>query len=241
MDPCTYAPLVCKLSGARSGPSGPWRIACGKPAVRCGLALRGRSSAWRWPGHGGGARRLRAPEGSAAGRHAAGRREDASHDSAVDHPVADLRHRQRVRSGSRSRRSTVIEVSPGQPDLQRIGKWIADLVAPALEATLDRPREHGHAGVWRHQARGRQRHGRRAMKATAHRLAHGHPHRRGHAGGRVLRRADAAAAAAVVDRVPRPTALRRLRARPRTSATRRASGGAARSSTSRGTSSASTT
>jgi N-acetyl-beta-hexosaminidase len=33
-------------------------------------------------------------------------------------------------------KSTVIEVSPGQPDLQRIGKWIADLVAPALEASL---------------------------------------------------------------------------------------------------------
>ena len=33
-------------------------------------------------------------------------------------------------------KSTVIEVSPGQPDLQRIGKWIAELVAPALEASL---------------------------------------------------------------------------------------------------------
>jgi hexosaminidase len=54
---------------------------------------------------------------------------------AVDHPVADLRHRQRVRAVP-DHEGTVIEVSPGQPDLQRIGKWIADLVAPALEASL---------------------------------------------------------------------------------------------------------
>src|SRR5262245_6284249 len=33
-------------------------------------------------------------------------------------------------------KDTVVEVSPGQPDLQRIGKWIADLVQPALEASL---------------------------------------------------------------------------------------------------------
>ena len=94
-----------------------------------------------WCGSGGcvaGAFGLRAPEaGGASGCARSGNPEEreASNDSAVDHPwptSATVNASERFQIT----KSTVIEVSPGQPDLQRIGKWIADLVAPALEASL---------------------------------------------------------------------------------------------------------
>ena len=124
-DPWTH--LVCKLSDARPGDGpvcGGWHAADDRFGVGTG--------------HGDGPWRLHAPEGGDGAERASGRagnEREARNDSAViirgrPPPLVNASERFQIT------KSTVIEVSPGQPDLQRIGKWIADLVAPALEASL---------------------------------------------------------------------------------------------------------
>ena len=50
-------------------------------------------------------------------------------------------------------KDTVIEISPSRPDLRRIAVYLADLVQPALEASLGDSRRHRTAGSKRHPAR----------------------------------------------------------------------------------------
>ncbi len=135
-------------------------------------------------------------------------------------------------------RDTVIEITPKQPQLRRSADLVADLVWPALEARLA-IRDAGPTqlpGTIRLEVEPTGTRPDEGYDLTVTRdgirIARQDPR------GRLLRRPDAAPAAAVVHRAAGRAPVRRARCRPPASPTRRASAGAARCSTSPATSSA---